>query len=127
MTVSIKRGQFQLLRGGKVTKPSQLFGLRAQREADTRTPEESPLNHIKIMLFQLACQNSHTTTQVKKTVFFTFYLVDVCQGLFILHQHLGKLKALIWADPHHASQQENPVRCITNLENFEELQGVTGV
>ena len=44
------------------------------------------------------------------------YLGDVCQWLLILHQHLGKLQALLWVDPHHVPQEEDPVWGVAHLE-----------
>lgn len=42
-------------------------------------------------------------------------LCNVSQGLFILDQHLGKLQALFWVDPHHIPQQEDPVWSVAHL------------
>lgn len=44
-----------------------------------------------------------------------FYLCNISKRLFILHQHLCKLLALVWIDSHDVSQQENPVRSVANL------------
>ena len=43
------------------------------------------------------------------------YLVEVSQGFLFSHEHLGKLCALLWVQPHHVSQQENVVRSVANL------------
>lgn len=38
---------------------------------------------------------------VKMYVVVFFYLCNVSKWLFILNQHLGELKALLWTDPHY--------------------------
>lgn len=44
------------------------------------------------------------------------YLCDVSQWLLILDQHLSKLQALFWIDPHHIPEQEDPVWGVAHLE-----------
>lgn len=43
-------------------------------------------------------------------------LCDVSKRLLILNQHLGELKALLWADPHYVPQQEYPVWSVAHLQ-----------
>lgn len=43
-------------------------------------------------------------------------LCNVSQWLFILHQHLSKLQALFWVDPHHIPEQKDPVWSVAHLE-----------
>lgn len=38
------------------------------------------------------------------------YLVEVSQWFIILYQHLCKLKALLWVDPHYVPEQEDVIR-----------------
>lgn len=45
-----------------------------------------------------------------------YYLCNVSQWLFILHQHLSKLQALFWVDPHHISEQKDPIWSVANLK-----------
>lgn len=45
-----------------------------------------------------------------------FYLCNVSKWLFILNQHLGELKALLWTDPHHVPKQEDPVWSVAHLQ-----------
>lgn len=52
------------------------------------------------------------------------HLVNVSQWLLILYQHLRELQALIRADSHHTSQQEDPVWGIANLEISERIMHV---
>lgn len=47
------------------------------------------------------------------------FLPDLCnvsKWLFILHQHLSKLQALFWVDPHHIPEQKDPVWSVAHLE-----------
>lgn len=44
------------------------------------------------------------------------YLCNVSQWLFILHQHLSKLQSLFRVDPHHISEQKDPVWSVANLK-----------
>lgn len=45
-----------------------------------------------------------------------FDLCNVSEWLFILNQHLGELKALLWTDPHYIPQQEDPVWSVAHLQ-----------
>lgn len=44
------------------------------------------------------------------------HLGNVSQWFFILHQHLGELQTLLWTNPHHISQQKDPVWSVANLQ-----------
>lgn len=48
-------------------------------------------------------------TKPRKAASSQAHLVSVGQWLFILHEHLRKLQALVWADPHHTPQQKDLV------------------
>lgn len=43
------------------------------------------------------------------------HLVEVTEGLFIRHKHLGKLSTLFRVDPHYVAEQEDVVRCVPDL------------
>ena len=51
----------------------------------------------------------------KLPIILCVYLVEVSQGLLFSHEHLGKLGALLWVQPHHIPQQENVVGSVANL------------
>ena len=50
----------------------------------------------------------------------SIYLVEVSQGLLFGHEHLGKLCALLWVQPHHVSQQEHIVGSVANLLGIQD-------
>lgn len=47
------------------------------------------------------------------------HLVDVGEGLLILHQHLGEGGSLVRVHPHHLAQQQHVVRHIAHLLSIE--------
>ena len=47
-------------------------------------------------------------------------LVEVGQGLVILHHHLGKLCPLVWVDSHHIPQQKHVVWSIVDLLGIQD-------
>lgn len=47
---------------------------------------------------------------------FFLNLCNVSKWLFILNQHLGELETLLWTDPHHIPEQEDPVWSVAHLQ-----------
>ena len=56
----------------------------------------------------------------KLPIILCVYLVEVSQGLLFSHEHLGKLGALLWVQPHHVSQQEHVVGSVANLLGIQD-------
>ena len=50
----------------------------------------------------------------------TAHLVEVSQGFFLGHKHLGKLCALVWVKPHHVAEEEHVVWCVANLLGIQD-------